>query len=112
MARAFASVQGDLRQIQLFHTDRGREFKNKLIDEMLTEFQISRSLSVLVSLQLKYKKIAQSERISFIPFCALSDAKGIVRELCLWLLRFNHLNMDFCTKYEYALMLLKLSVIP
>ena len=27
--RAFASVQGDLRQIQWFHTDRGSEFKNQ-----------------------------------------------------------------------------------
>lgn len=46
VVRAFASVQGDLRQIQLFHTDRGSEFKNKLIDETLTAFQISRSLSM------------------------------------------------------------------
>ncbi|KJD43299.1 transposase [Paenibacillus terrae] len=46
VARAFASVQGDLRQVQLFHTDRGREFKNKSIDETLATFQISRSLSM------------------------------------------------------------------
>ncbi len=46
VARAFASIQGDLRQIQLFHTDRGSEYKNKLIDETLTAFQIGRSLSM------------------------------------------------------------------
>ncbi len=46
VARAFAYVKGDLRQIQLFHTDRGSEFKNKLIGEMLTVFQIGRSLSM------------------------------------------------------------------
>lgn len=46
VARAFASVQGDLGQIQLFHTDRGSEFKNKLIDETLATFQIGRSLSM------------------------------------------------------------------
>lgn len=46
VARAFASVQGDLRQIQLFHTDRGSEFKNRLIDETLATFQIGRSLSM------------------------------------------------------------------
>ncbi|MEV2375000.1 IS3 family transposase [Paenibacillus larvae] len=46
VARAFSSVQGDLRQIQLFHTDRGSEFKNKLIDETLATFQIGRSLSM------------------------------------------------------------------
>jgi transposase InsO family protein len=46
VARAFASVQGDLRQIQLFHTDRGSEFKNERMDQMLTTFQIGRSLSM------------------------------------------------------------------
>lgn len=35
---AFATVQGDLSQIELFHTDRGSEFKNQLIDEMLDVF--------------------------------------------------------------------------
>jgi putative transposase len=46
VAKAFASVQGDLRQIQLFHTDRGSEFKNKLLDETLATFKIGRSLSM------------------------------------------------------------------
>lgn len=31
VARAFASIQGDLRDIQMFHTDRGSEFKNQLL---------------------------------------------------------------------------------
>ena len=43
---AIASVQGNLNDIQMFHTDRGNEFKNKLIDEALTAFQIKRSLSL------------------------------------------------------------------
>ncbi|MFH5181432.1 IS3 family transposase [Paenibacillus sp. TAB 01] len=45
ISRAFASVQGDLRQIQWFHTDRGSEFKNHKIDELLGTFEIGRSLS-------------------------------------------------------------------
>ncbi|NTU22512.1 transposase family protein [Brevibacillus sp. HB1.2] len=45
ISRAFASVQGDLRQIQWFHTDRGSEFKNQKIDELLVEFEMDRSLS-------------------------------------------------------------------
>lgn len=44
--RAFASVKGDLRKVQLFHTDRGSEFKNKLIDDALEAFHIQRSLSL------------------------------------------------------------------
>jgi putative transposase len=39
-------VEADLQQIQLFHTDRGNEFKNKTIDEALDTFQINRSLSM------------------------------------------------------------------
>lgn len=35
-----------LRDIQLFHTDRGSEFKNQLIDKRLAAFQIGRSLSM------------------------------------------------------------------
>lgn len=46
ISRAFASVQGDLHQIQWFHTDRGSEFKNQKIDELLEIFQIGRSLSM------------------------------------------------------------------
>ena len=32
-------------KIQVFHTDRGNEFKNKIIDEVLKTFEIKRSLS-------------------------------------------------------------------
>lgn len=42
---AFASVSIPLNRLQLFHTDRGNEFDNRLIDEMLQTFQIQRSLS-------------------------------------------------------------------
>ena len=43
---AFTAVKADLRKIEMFHSDRGNEFKNKLIDEVITTFQIKRSLSV------------------------------------------------------------------
>jgi len=42
---AFYSVQTDLRQVNLFHTDRGSEFKNHIIEHILDAFQIERSLS-------------------------------------------------------------------
>jgi len=43
--RAFASVPYNLNRLELFHTDRGNEFKNQLIDESLEVFGIKRSLS-------------------------------------------------------------------
>jgi putative transposase len=44
--KAFASIIPNLTKIQMFHTDRGSEFKNKLIDEALQTFDIQRSLSL------------------------------------------------------------------
>ncbi|MCA1013037.1 IS3 family transposase, partial [Halobacillus halophilus] len=43
--RAFASINEDLTQLEMFHTDRGSEFKNALIDQALKTFGIQRSLS-------------------------------------------------------------------
>ncbi|WP_332698939.1 IS3 family transposase [Halalkalibacter lacteus] len=43
--RAFATVNRPLENVKLFHTDRGSEFKNVGIDELLSEFEIERSLS-------------------------------------------------------------------
>jgi transposase InsO family protein len=43
--KAFYGIQTDLRNIQIFHTDRGSEFKNHVIDEIVKAFGIERSLS-------------------------------------------------------------------
>jgi len=43
--KAFTTVNPGLNKIQIFHTDRGNEFKNKIIDELLKAFNIKRSLS-------------------------------------------------------------------
>ncbi len=43
--RAFESIKQPLGKIKMFHTDRGSEFKNVGIDELLSKFQIKRSLS-------------------------------------------------------------------
>lgn len=39
------TVSENLGNIHIFHTDRGNEFKNQLIDETLETFNITRSLS-------------------------------------------------------------------
>ena len=43
--RAFDSVKYPLGNVNLFHTDRGSEFKNVGIDELLSGYKIKRSLS-------------------------------------------------------------------
>ena len=45
VSKAFSRVKGNLSNIQIFHTDRGNEFKNTLIEETLETFEITRSLS-------------------------------------------------------------------
>ena len=42
---AFASISRTLKEVGIFHTDRGSEFKNKSIDVLLETFGITRSLS-------------------------------------------------------------------
>lgn len=42
---AFLNSSIDLSRVKIFHTDRGNEFKNKLIDDVLRAFNIERSLS-------------------------------------------------------------------
>ncbi len=42
---AFMNSNINLSKVKIFHTDRGNEFKNKVIDEVLNAFDIKRSLS-------------------------------------------------------------------
>ena len=44
--QAFGRVETNLDKINIFHTDRGNEFKNKAIDNVLETFNIERSLSM------------------------------------------------------------------
>ena len=43
--KAINSINYDLSKIILFHADRGNEFKNQMIDDVLETFDIQRSLS-------------------------------------------------------------------
>lgn len=44
--QAFSKANRNLKQISLFHTDRGNEVKNRQIDDLLQTFGIERSLSM------------------------------------------------------------------
>ena len=43
--KAFTTIKNSLKNISIFHTDRGNEFKNKEINKVLKTFNIQRSLS-------------------------------------------------------------------
>lgn len=72
--KALASIQRNLNKIQLFHTDRGKEFDNQLIDEALETFTIQRSLSMkgcpydntVAELLLKYSRPNSSINFIFL----------------------------------------------
>jgi transposase InsO family protein len=43
--KAIKSIKYNLNKVSIFHSDRGNEFKNNIIDEILNKFNIQRSLS-------------------------------------------------------------------
>lgn len=43
--KAIKSIKYDLNKISIFHSDRGNEFKNHIVEEILKKFKIRRSLS-------------------------------------------------------------------
>ncbi|MDD4347215.1 MAG: IS3 family transposase, partial [Desulfitobacteriaceae bacterium] len=89
VCQAFAKVKGNLFDIQLFHTDRGSEFKNQLIDEVITTFNIKRSLSMkgcpydnAVS-EATYKVI-KTEFVRNRHFETIKDLKNQLDEYVSW----------------------------
>ena len=40
--KAFSRIKQPLTEVEIFHTDRGKEFDNQAIDELLTTFDINR----------------------------------------------------------------------
>lgn len=113
VARAFASVQGDLRQIQLFHTDRGSEFKNKLIDETLATFNIARSLSMKGcpydnAVAEATFKIMKTEFINQTNFHSLQQLKLELSDYVNWYnKRRIHGTLGYVSPIEYKRLALK-----
>lgn len=44
--QAFSKVNRNLKEISMFYTERGNEFKNRKIDDLLQTFERERSLSM------------------------------------------------------------------
>ncbi|MBD8499743.1 IS3 family transposase [Paenibacillus arenosi] len=113
VARAFASVQGDLRQIQLFHTDRGSEFKNKEIEETLHAFNIGRSLSMKGcpydnAVAEATFKIMKTEFIHQMSFRSLPHLKVELNDYINWYNRHRiHGTLGYVSPIEYRNLALK-----
>ena len=107
--RAFATVPYNLNHLELFHTDRGSEFKNQLIDEALITFGIDRSLSHKGTpydnavAEATFKTI----KTEFVNGTVFSSQKELDLELFDYVNWFNniriHESLDYLTPREYKL---------
>ncbi len=107
--RAFSTVKSDLSSLELFHTDRGNEFKNKLIDQALETFHIGRSLS---HKGMPYDNAAREAtfktiKTEFISNRVFPNQQVLDLELFDYVNRFNniriHGSLDYQTPTEYKL---------
>jgi putative transposase len=100
-------TQGDLRQIQFFHTDRGSEFKNQKIDDLLGTFEISRSLSTKgcpydnAVAEATYK-IMKTEFVSQINFQSLRHLELELSDYVNWFNKHRiHGTLGYMTPVQY-----------
>lgn len=104
---AFASVKADLNMIQMFHTDRGSEFKNQLIDEMLDVFQIKRSLSMKGcpydnAVAESNFKMFKTEFVKGRTFSSLEQLKIELDDYVYWFNNIRtHGSLNYMTPVEY-----------
>lgn len=113
---AFATVKTNLRRFDIFHTDRGSEFKNHLIDDLLREFGIRRSLSAkgcpydnaVAEAQFK---IMKTEFVRARRFSTLQHLKSELMAYVFW---FNnvriHGSLGYKSPVEFRQALLQKSV--
>lgn len=116
ISRAFATVQGDLRQIQWFHTDRGSEYKNVKMNELLETFEIRRSFSMKgcpydnAVAEATYKVM----KTEFINQMSFQNLRHLEIKLCDYVNWFNkhrvHGTLGYMTPVQYRKEALKKAV--
>lgn len=90
--RALASVKANLSHFQIFYTDRGSEFKNSAIDDLLHVFHIQRSLSAKgcpydnAVAEAQFKII----KTEFVQGRCLETLQHLQAELAAYVYWFNH----------------------
>ncbi len=109
--QAICKIPYDLNQIKIFHTDRGNEFKNKLIDEVINTFEIKRSLSKKgcpydnAVAEATYKIV----KTEFAFNRRFEDFEELERELFDYVNWYNniriHGSLDYQTPVQYRLQL-------
>lgn len=113
VSKAFSRVSVNLENIQIFHTDRGNEFKNRELDEILKTFHIKRSLSMKGcpydnAVAEATFKIIKTEFVKNQVFTSLAELQYELADYVNW---FNnhriHSSLGYLTPKEYRLNNLK-----
>ncbi len=105
--QAFASVGGDLREIGMFHTDRGGEFANLDLDDTLETFEIARSLSAKACPydNAVAEATFKSMKTEFVRRYTFKDLGQLTLELQQYVHWFNtkrrHSTLDYMSPVEY-----------
>ncbi|KKO54751.1 IS3 family transposase, partial [Paenibacillus sp. DMB20] len=113
ISRAFATIEGDLNDIQWFHTDRGSEFNNQTMDALLKTFNIGRSLSMKgcpydnAVAEATYK-VMKTEFINQINFQSLHHLNVELYDYVNWFNRHRvHGSLGYMTPVQYKAAALK-----
>jgi transposase InsO family protein len=106
---AFMNTNINLKKIKIFHTDRGNEFKNKVIDEVLKAFEIQRSLSKKGcpydnAIAEACYKVLKTEFVGNRIFKNIYELREELKSYVLW---YNykriHGSLNYMTPVEYRL---------
>ena len=107
---AFQSIGSDLRDIDLFHTDRGNEFKNATIENILETFEIDRSLSKKGTprdnavAEAAYKTL-KTEFIHTMTFTTLDELKLFLMDYINWYNNHRlHSSLGYMSPVEYRML--------
>ena len=107
--RAFSTVKVNLSNIEIFHSDRGNEFDNNLIDGVIDAFGITRSLSHKGTpydnaVAESTFKIVKTEFIHRHKFTSLEQLELQLGDYVNW---FNnkriHSTLKYLSPYEYKI---------
>lgn len=104
---ALLKVNYSLKDIKIFHSDRGKEYDNRLIDDILEAFEINRSLSNKGNpydnaVSEATNKIVKTEYIYQNEFETLEDLGLGLAEYIYWYNNLRiHGSLDYLTPVEY-----------
>ncbi len=107
ISEAMLSIRYPLSEIKIFHSDRGSEYDNKLIDEILDAFEIDRSLSNKGNpydnaVSESVNKIMKTEFIYQNKFASLEELQLALAEYVYWYNNFRlHGSLGYLTPVEY-----------